>query len=307
MKKISTTFLITVFAWFGIHSQSIERDVVASSGDYFENAGVSLSWTLGELAVETYTAGNITLTQGFQQPGGTVSGFALDLKVFLDGPFNGTGLNNTLNTSGFLPLNQPYNTSPWNYNGSESVAAIPDPSVVDWILLELRDAPDAASATAATMVARQAVFILSDGSLTATDGLSFPQFSNPIANELFVVIWHRNHLGIMSANPMTFAGGIYSYDYSTGSGQVTGGTLGYKELAAGLWGMVGGDGNSDNQVSNQDKNDVWAVEAGSSGYLQGDFSMDTQVNNNDKNDVWVLNSGTGGQVPDNGYVSGVPE
>lgn len=49
-------------------SQGIERDVIASSGDYFEVGSVSLSWTLGEVMEENYsTNGAGELSQGFHQ------------------------------------------------------------------------------------------------------------------------------------------------------------------------------------------------------------------------------------------------
>ncbi|MCD4746700.1 MAG: hypothetical protein K8R58_10415, partial [Bacteroidales bacterium] len=109
---------------------------------------------------------------------------------------------------------------------------------------------------------------------------------------------HRNHLGVMSAYPLTEIGGVYTYNFTTGANQAFGGSLGHKEIEIGVWGMFGGDGNADSQIGNADKNDVWAVQAGTSGYLSGDFTMDVQVNNSDKNDVWAPNSGKGGQVPD---------
>ena len=112
-------------------AQSIERDVIAGSGDYFEGANSSLSWTLGEIATETYTAGNIILTQGFQQAFGIViHGIDLNVLVYLEGPFYMGSMNTTLEDEGQIPLNQPYNVSPWFYTGTESVAAIPD-NVVD--------------------------------------------------------------------------------------------------------------------------------------------------------------------------------
>lgn len=49
-------------------SQSISPFVIANAGDYFSDGTYTLSWTLGEVAIETYTAGNNILTQGFQQP-----------------------------------------------------------------------------------------------------------------------------------------------------------------------------------------------------------------------------------------------
>jgi len=48
-------------------SQQNTPDVVAASGDYFTNVNGSLSWTLGEIAIETLNEENAILTQGFQQ------------------------------------------------------------------------------------------------------------------------------------------------------------------------------------------------------------------------------------------------
>jgi hypothetical protein len=42
--------------------------VVASAGDHYVGDNISISWTLGELAVTTLTGGDMILTQGFQQP-----------------------------------------------------------------------------------------------------------------------------------------------------------------------------------------------------------------------------------------------
>lgn len=227
------------------------------------------------------------------------AGIQLDLTVLLEGPFNGSEMNTTLNSGGHVPLLQPYNTAPWNYTGSETVTSIPNNDVVDWILVELRDAPDAPSAGSASIAARQAAFLLKDGSVVGTDGSSILQFIDiTIQQSLFLVIWHRNHIGVMSAIPLTEIGGVYIYDFTSGASQAYGNNQGHKELAPGIWGMTGADGNADSQINNGDKIDVWGAQAGSSGYADGDFNLDTQVNNSDKNDVWVPNTGLGGQVPD---------
>ena len=280
-----------------LSGQSLTPEVVSSSGDYFEGANASLSWTLGELATETFDNGNNILTQGFQQTW-PESGYELSLKVFLEGPFTGSIMNTLLNGLPDFPLMQPYSGVPWNYTGTESITSVPNPDIVDWILVELRDAPDATSATSATMVAQQAAFLLNDGSVVGMDGASSISFTEPVTQSLFVAIWHRNHLGVLANNPLVLNGGVYIYDFSTGANQVYGGFLGHKEIATGVWGMVGGDGDALGQINNVDKNEVWSPQAGSSGYLAGDFSMDSQVNNLDKNDIWVPNGGKGTQVPD---------
>ncbi len=224
----------------------------------------------------------------------------IDLKVFLEGPFSGTEMNTVLNAVNDLPLYQPYNTAPWDYTGTESVAAIPDGNVVDWVLVELRNAIDASSATEATKIAQQVAFLLNDGSIVSLDGNSnlHSEIIGSTIQKLFVVIWHRNHIGIMSANPLTNSEGVYSYDFTTDADQVYGCTLGHKEIGTGIWGMIGGNGDGNRQVNNDDKNNVWLHVAGKKGYLLGDFNMDTQVNNSDKNDVWLTNYNRTSQVPE---------
>jgi len=43
------------------------NEVIATSGEYFKNSLGSVSWTLGELAIESYSKSDKILTQGFHQ------------------------------------------------------------------------------------------------------------------------------------------------------------------------------------------------------------------------------------------------
>jgi hypothetical protein len=54
-------------------AQSVEQNVIASAGEHFENGSVQLSWTLGEVMIDTYDNGNNILTQGFHQTELTVT------------------------------------------------------------------------------------------------------------------------------------------------------------------------------------------------------------------------------------------
>jgi hypothetical protein len=224
------------------------------------------------------------------------SGIQLDIKVYLEGPFNGTGMNTNLTGLTGFPLTQPYNTAPWNYDGTENVVTVPA-NVVDWILIELRDATTAASATAATRIARQAAFVLNDGSVVGMDGSSLLQFNNSINHQLFVVIWHRNHLGIMSGNYLVQSGGIYSYDFTTPAGQAYG-IDSQKNLGGVLYGMYAGDADATGVINLADKNNVWVLQAGEAGYLSGDFNLNSQVGNQDKNEYWFGNLNEEVQVPE---------
>ncbi len=298
MKYSITLFFIALLS-YTIVAQTTSPEVVASSGDYYLNANGSLSWTLGELSTATYSSANNMLTQGFQQPVSvTITGINLDLLVLLEGPYSGTQMNTKLNVANQIPLSQPYNTSPWNYAGSETVATIPNSNVVDWVLVELRDAANPGAALPATTVVRKAAFLLKDGSVVDINGSSILQFPTvSYSHNLYAVVWHRNHLGILSANGLTESGGVYHYDFSTSINQVYNGSAGYKEIASGKYGMIGGDANADGSISTADHN-IWKTKAGKKGYLSTDYNMDVQVENQDKNDVWLDNIGKTSQVPD---------
>ncbi len=70
MKSLLTTFLFVLFV-FSVSGQEIKQHVVASAGgfDISGDNSISLSWTLGELVIETVESGSgdIVLTQGFHQ------------------------------------------------------------------------------------------------------------------------------------------------------------------------------------------------------------------------------------------------
>ena len=227
----------------------------------------------------------------------------LNLKILLQGPFNGSEMETYLNAGLQLPLVQPYSVSPWNYQGSESISEIPNPDIVDWILVELRESSgDASTATQNKVISQRAGFLLKDGTIVDLDGVSSLNFPVPLYTNLYAVIWHRNHIGVMSSNALASNSGIYDYDFSTSAEMVYGGITGYKEIATGIFGMVGGDGNADGVVLIDDKEVVWGPQAGNSGYQQGDFDLNMQIDNKDKNQIWFPNLGTGIQVPDLGMI-----
>jgi hypothetical protein len=222
------------------------------------------------------------------------------LKVFLEGPFESSAMATTLNMQNLIPLVQPYSIEPWNYFGNEEVTAIPGVGIVDWILIELRDAPNAASATNSTISKTKAAFVGTDGTVVGIDGSDVLSFESDIVNQLFVVIRHRDHLAVMSAFSLSQVNGIYSYDFTDAMNKAFGGDSGYKELTTGIFGMVSGDANADGQIDETDLITDWKIVAGLKLYSSGDFNLNTQVDNIDKNDNWNPNKKVG-------YQSQVPE
>ncbi len=59
--------LLFTFLLFFVNAQSEAQEVISSSGDYYDNGSISVSWTLGEPVTETISDGTNILTQGFQQ------------------------------------------------------------------------------------------------------------------------------------------------------------------------------------------------------------------------------------------------
>ena len=219
----------------------------------------------------------------------------VELTAMLEGPYNGVDMNTDLNSSGNLPLSQPFNTAPWNYSGTESVVSIPNTNIVDWILLETRNADDAPSATAGTVIFRQAAFVLNDGSIVNLDGFSNLEFKVHVDSNNYVVIYHRNHISIMSAEDLAHSGWKYSFDFTAGSGQAY--NSGQKDLG-GAWGMVAGNADGNGEVNQDDISNIWSGETGGNGYFSGDMDMNNEMNNQDKNDVWLPNVGSSSQVPE---------
>jgi len=227
----------------------------------------------------------------------SVQGINLNAKVMLEGPFNGTEMFTFLKTYGYMPLSQPYNIAPWNYTGTEAVSAIPN-DVVDWVLFELRETTGGpTTATPDKIIAQRAAFLLRNGAIVDLDGVSLPGFNLNITSNLYLVVWHRNHLGVISANALTATGRIYNYDFTTAASQALGGSNGHKYIGINVWGMYGGDGDSNGQIGNGDKVEVWRLQSGTSGYKAGDFNLNGTVDNQDKIEKWNPNTGRSAQVP----------
>lgn len=222
-------------------------------------------------------------------------GTPVELTVFLEGPFSGTEMNTSLNDQNVLALNNPYSNLPWSHSGTEGVLSFSNQDVTDWVLIDFRDTTSASAALPTTSIATKAALLLKNGQIISPFG-GLPLYLNAtINNDLYIVIQHRNHLGILSANPVTEAGGMYSYDFTSGTNQAYG-TDAQKNLG-GIYGMYAGDGDGNGIIHLEDLI-IFQEQAGTRGYKSGDFDMDSEVMNQDKNDIWVSNEGKGSQVPE---------
>lgn len=221
----------------------------------------------------------------------TLLGISLNLKVFLQGPYDAGTMHALLDEQHLLPARQPYSRAPWNYNGSENVAGIP-PEIVDWVLVELRTNTNAES-----KVATRAAFLKSDGSIVDMDGNSPLRFAVAPGN-YYIVVHHRNHLSIMSAAAQLLTESTPLYDFTTAQSKAYG-NMPQKQLGSGLYGMYAGDGNADGIIGSTDRNSAWRSQNGTAwDYSKyGDFNLDAGIDALDLNRCWRPNDGHTTQVP----------
>jgi hypothetical protein len=215
------------------------------------------------------------------------SGLIVDTKVFLQGAYNGSGLDTTLRHDSYLPLTQPFNTAPWSYTGTETVAAVPE-AAVDWVLVELR------TGTAAnTMFTRHAGWLMTDGSIRAFPGSSPIGFSGFDPGNYYVVVRHRNHLAIMSAAAIPISSASANYDFTTGQAQAFGATPMIQVGSA--FCMIAGDANGSGDITILDRA-AWRTENSLLGFRSADFNLSGDVTILDRA-IWRTNNSLITQVP----------
>jgi hypothetical protein len=209
-----------------------------------------------------------------------------NIRVFLEGAYIGGQMSTFINILGYIPLTQPYNTAPWNYSGIESVTTIPA-NVTDWILVELRS-------TTTTLVDRRAAFLKNDGTLVDVDGVSNIKFPTAAAGDYYVVITHRNHLSVMTANPIAISFNPTLYDIRTDLSKAFG-TNSMKNLGGGYFGIYSADTDGSGTVNATDRSNTWN-QRNLSGYYGTDVDLSGTVNAADRSAVWN-NRNISTQVP----------
>jgi hypothetical protein len=225
--------------------------------------------TLSPIQNESHGLINVTST-------GT-PGLLVNLKIALQGAFNGAGMDTTLRHNGSLPTTQPYTGAPFSYGGTETRLVPPD-GAVDWVLVELR------TGTAAnTKFATRAGWVLTDGAVRELAGASPLGFTGLAAGNYYVVVRHRNHLAIMSAAPVAISSTGDLYDFTTGQAQAFG-TNPMIALSGGVFGMYAGNSNGDNVITVADYNPV-GLQLFQSGYRNGDHNLNNVVTVQDYNFV----------------------
>ncbi|HMW98130.1 MAG TPA: S8 family serine peptidase, partial [Flavobacteriales bacterium] len=269
---------------------------------------------VGNLPGQTVTGGRINANNSLQyiltncatySPGVSVSA-----RVFLQGPYNSTDglMADGLRTAGLIPNTEPFTALGFthvNGGGGETLGAgVTSTSgadaVVDWVLLELRDA-----GSPAQVLATRSALVQRDGDITATDGVS-PVVFGVGAGDYHVAVRHRNHLGAMTATAITLDEAPTPIDFTS----VATGTFGTDaRIAIGavraLWtGNATGDATVKYTGGSNDRDPILLAvgsttpNGSAAGYLRTDTNLDGIVKyTGSANDRDIILTNTGSTTP----------
>lgn len=211
------------------------------------------------------------------------------LKAFLQGAYvtGGTMRHDLLP---YLPLISPY-------DAGVTLASLPEVAplyIVDWVNIQIR--------TTSLSPAEQSVsaFLLSDGSIVRTDGNPLIGFTYDTTTDYFVVLRHRNHLGIMSSVPQSLSLDSISaplIDLSIPGSVYGGDGSGAKVIEPGTLALFTGDVDSNRFVQNLDIYTYSVPTLGLSGYQAADSDLNGLVQNIDIYTYTVPNLGKASQIP----------
>lgn len=224
----------------------------------------------------------------------------LNITTFLSAPYNGSEISTDLNSNGLIPLTHPFTDAaifPPGLTGS--VASIPNADVVDWVLVTVRYGSSAANATDENRLAAKPAFLLKDGSIVDLTGNSpLLMETSEAQDNIFVVVYHRNHLPILSATALTTIGNTYTYNFSTAPTQAFKPEV-LTDIGGGLYGQRSGVTETMTTIWNIDINDINQVwdDRNQTGYHFGDVNFDGVVDAEDRKEVWN-NNGNEGTLPD---------
>ncbi|MCR9103259.1 MAG: thrombospondin type 3 repeat-containing protein [bacterium] len=152
----------------------------------------------------------------------------LQVRVLLQGAlFNSLDglMRDDLRSGGYIPTTEPYSgfgiarfTHVGAGGGETTTAAVlsanagtPD-AIVDWVFLEFRDATDPS-----IVLETRSALVQRDGDVVnPVDGVSPLLLGGAfVDNDYFIAVKHRNHLGVMTANPITITTSGTTVDFIT--------------------------------------------------------------------------------------------
>ncbi|MBN1674759.1 MAG: hypothetical protein JXR37_27185 [Kiritimatiellae bacterium] len=256
--------------WSGGGSGILTNDplfVDAGAGDYrlrlaspCIDAGANADWMQAACDLD----GNPRVLNGTVDMGAYELPLRASVKTLLQGLYdtNSHAMSEQLGTNNVVPLGAPY-------ADDARLAPGAPPGATDWLLMEVRD-------TNGQMAVSRSVWVNTNGYLLNDAGATNMLVDVGAGQSYSVVLKHRNHLAIMSAERLVFTNQLVSYDFTTNASCHSGGTNACVELEPGVWGMIAGDADGDGKITWVDRA-IASNQVGRSGYWCGDADLSGTV------------------------------
>jgi hypothetical protein len=237
--------------WSGSQEQtSFDRTscAVGESGD----DGATVTWASSGAAGGTnpYTKDGTGFTSvgKFLVGDGFYLAITLNLNVILSGAYDGLSMSTALRTQNLIPLTDPYGTG-------TTVSSIPA-GIVDWVLVQFRS-----KLNASQVLYSKAFFLNSDGQLiNPNDGAVGAKVTGVPKDQYYIAVKHRNHLGVMTANPVDLTAGAAAFDFTSPLSSVYGTNPLYDWGGSGIMTLWSGDTDGDGTVQyTTDFSDVYPI------------------------------------------------
>ena len=177
--------------------------------------------------------------------------------------------------------------NPDPYGNGATHSGLPG-TAVDWIELELRSQGDP------TNIVYSGSFILNnDGNVLNVDGTSGAKIPGVAKANYYVALNHRNHLSVVSANPVDLTVASPAYDFRTSQAKAwqdgaVSTNAAMKEVTTGVFGLWEGDANDNGVIdylgAGTDRSEITALLGLTTlgipvnGYYDTDLNLDGTVN-----------------------------
>lgn len=248
--------------------------------------------TIVNNASDVFVANGFSIVNSIEAQGiGSTNGSTnVQLSVLLEGAYVG---NHQLSNqrADLVPLEQPFNTSPWNYTQTEDAPTITSLSsnVVDWVLVEAMTGTPGTTPTNMISVETRPALLLNDGSLIdyfqdAQAGIAFQNLEWGM--EYYFAVRHINHMAVLTSIPL-IAGYNICYDFTESVDKAFGNNQ-QNESADGFAMMLAGDFIADGVIQVSDYDAWFSFPAVINTYSPTDANLDGVIQNTDY-DVWFQN------------------
>lgn len=234
------------------------------SGDGYASSG--FAQPMSTAGIFTGGSGDGYTRSGMAQPlssvgifsGGAGDGYSRNVGVsvhasvqaiaLLEGPYNPatSQMGGVLRSAGLIPLKEPYSAMGYPQAGgggneTTTISVINNAGAIDWVRAELRD-----GTSPSMLVAVRHALIQQDGYLIdPATGDDFIQF-NVLPGSYYLVLRHRNHLGVMTANTVAMSPAYVDVNFTLPS-TATFGTSAQKSVS-GVNVLWAGDVTGDHQL-----------------------------------------------------------